>query len=87
MEITDTINWLSVLVLVGLLVALGFLIVLLYRANRVVAKLDHLSLTFRNFVEEIVPAIVNVGTIAKATQAIINSLSQKSSKDKDKKEK
>ena len=74
MLIEDWINWLSIVVLLGLLVSLGYFIVLLHRANRVVGRLDNLTGTFRGFVQEIVPAIVNMGTVATAVQSILRSL-------------
>lgn len=74
MIIQDWINWLSVVVLLGLLVAIGYFIVLLHRANRVVGRLDNLTGTFRGFVQEIVPAIVNMGTVATAVQSILRQL-------------
>lgn len=72
----ELINGLSIIILLGFLVALFYLILLLYRANKVLAKLDHLGETFRSFVSDIVPAIVNVGTIATALEAILRSLHQ-----------
>lgn len=76
MDTTTTINYLSIVVLIGFIIALGYLIALLYRANRLVGKLDHLSETFRGFVADIVPAIVNVGTVATAVQGILRALHQ-----------
>jgi peptidoglycan biosynthesis protein MviN/MurJ (putative lipid II flippase) len=73
---TDIINYLSIVVLVGFVVALVFLILLLYRANRLANKLDHLTDTFRSFVSDIVPAIVNFGTIATAVESILRTLHQ-----------
>jgi peptidoglycan biosynthesis protein MviN/MurJ (putative lipid II flippase) len=72
--IDQTINGLSVLVLIGFLIALIYLIALLYRANRLLDKLDHLSVSFKSFVEDLVPAIVNVGTIARAVEVILHNL-------------
>lgn len=72
----DVINMLMIAVLAGFLVALGFLIALLYRANRVMARLDHLQDTFKSFVKEIVPAIVNIGTISTAMHAVLRTLSE-----------
>lgn len=77
METTTVINYLSIVVLVGFIIALGYLIALLYRANRLVGKLDHLSETFRSFVADIVPAIVNVGTVATAVQGILRALNDR----------
>jgi len=76
MDTTTVINYLSVVVLIGFIIALGYLIALLYRANRLVGKLDHLSATFRGFVADIVPAIVNIGTVATAVQGILRALHQ-----------
>lgn len=81
------INWLSVLVLLGFLVALVYLISMLYRVNRILNRVEHLSDTFRSFVSEIVPAIMNIGTIATALESVIRSLNSdhhagKSHKDK-----
>lgn len=70
----ELINYLSIIVLFGFIVALGYLIVLLHRANRIVAKLDNLQQTFASFVSEIVPAIVNIGTISTAVHSILRSL-------------
>lgn len=78
MSTTDLINYLSVFVLIGFLIALVFLIALLYRANRIVGKLEHLSETFRGFVADIVPAIINVSTIASAVEGIIRAMHHKS---------
>ncbi|MEX1052030.1 MAG: hypothetical protein WEC83_01420 [Patescibacteria group bacterium] len=70
----ELINYLSIVVLVGFIIALGYLIVLLHRANRIVAKLDNLQQTFTSFVSEIVPAIVNIGTISSAMHGILRAL-------------
>lgn len=78
MTTTSVIDYLSITVLVGFVVALVLLIMLLYRANRLVYKLDHLSETFKAFVQDIVPAIVNIGTISTALHGIIGSLTGRS---------
>ena len=70
----ELINYLSIVVLIGFIIALGYLIVLLHRANRIVAKLDNLQETFSSFVSEIVPAIVNIGTISSAMHGILRAL-------------
>ena len=70
---TDVINILSIVVLIGFVIALGFLIALLYRANRAMAKIDHLSDTFKSFVSDIVPAIVNIGTVTTAVHGVIRA--------------
>lgn len=70
----ELINYLSIVVLIGFIIALGYLIVLLHRANRIVAKLDNLQATFASFVSEIVPAIVNIGTISSAMHGILRAL-------------
>lgn len=72
----DLINNLSVLLLLALLVASIFLFVLLYRANRLMYKLDHLSETAGQFVKDIVPAIVNMGTISTAVEAMVKTVSE-----------
>lgn len=72
-ESADIINILSIVVLFGFIIALGFLIVLLYRANRTMAKLDDLSGSFSNFVKDIVPAIVNIGTISSAMHSVMRA--------------
>ena len=77
MESPEVINLLSIVVLIGFVIALIFLITLLYRANRLVAKLDNLSGTFKSFVSDIVPAIVNVGTVATAVQGIMRALHER----------
>ena len=74
MYIQDWINWLSVAVLLGFLVALVYFIVLLHRANRVVGQLDNLSSTLKEFVREIVPAIINMGTVVAAVQSVLRQL-------------
>jgi len=85
MENTEIINLLSIVVLIGFVIALIFLITLLYRANRLVAKLDNLSGTFKSFVSDIVPAIVNVGTVATAVQGIMRALHEREDSSKSKK--
>ena len=70
----DLINYLSIIVLVGFVVALGYLIVLLHRANRILGKIDNLQQTFKDFVSQIVPAIVNIGTISTAMHGILRAL-------------
>ena len=50
---------------------LVYFIVVLHRANRVVTRLDNLTGTFGGFVKEIVPAIVNMGTVMTAVQSIL----------------
>lgn len=74
MTTEDWINTLSIVALVGFIVAIIYLIVLLHRANRVVGRLDNLTGTFRGFVQEIVPAIVNMGTVVTAVQSILRQL-------------
>lgn len=74
MLVQDWISWLSIIVLLGFLVALVYFIVLLHRANRVVSRLDNLTGTFGGFVKEIVPAIVNMGTVVTAVQSILRQL-------------
>lgn len=74
MTTTNWINDLSILVLLALLVAAIFLIVLLYRANKMLYKIEHLSDTARQFVKEIVPAIVSMGTISASVQAILRTV-------------
>lgn len=69
----NLINILSVVVLFGFIIALIFLIVLLYRANRAMARIDHLSETFSDFIKEIVPAIVNIGTISTALHGVMRA--------------
>jgi peptidoglycan biosynthesis protein MviN/MurJ (putative lipid II flippase) len=85
MNSIELMNVLSVIVLIGFIVALIFLIALLYRANRLVAKLDNLSGTFKSFVADIVPAIVNVGTVATAVQGIMRALHEREQQSKSKK--
>lgn len=85
MNSVELMNVLSVVVLIGFIVALIFLIALLYRANRLVAKLDNLSGTFKSFVSDIVPAIVNVGTVATAVQGIMRALHEREEHNKSKK--
>jgi hypothetical protein len=46
----------------------------LHRANRVITRLDNLTGTFGGFVQEIVPAIVNMGTVVTAVQSILRHL-------------
>ncbi|HUD20992.1 MAG TPA: hypothetical protein VMQ44_02930 [Candidatus Saccharimonadales bacterium] len=70
----NVINGLMVTVLVGFVVAVILLISLLYRANRLVYKLEHLQETFKAFVRDIVPAIVNIGTISTALHSVLRSM-------------
>lgn len=84
MATVDLINWLSVVVLIGFLVALGFLIALLYRANRLLYKLDHLSNTFKGFVEDVIPAIVNIGTVTTAVHGVLRALTEERKHHKEK---
>ncbi len=70
----EVINTLAAVVLVGFIIALVYLIVLLHRANRMMARIENLSGTFRTFVADIVPAIVNMGTIATALEAVLRGL-------------
>lgn len=70
----EVINTLAAVVLAGFIVALIYLIVLLHRANRMLGRIENLSQTFRGFVADIVPAIVNMGTIATALEAVLRAL-------------
>ncbi len=70
----DVINTLAAVVLVGFIVALVYLVALLHRANRMMGRIENLSGTFRNFVADIVPAIVNMGTIATAVETVLRGL-------------
>lgn len=74
MTIIDWTNYLTVTALVLFIIAIVYLIVLLHRANKIVGKVDHLSDTFRGFVADIVPAIVNMGTVVTAVQSILRQL-------------
>lgn len=74
MTTIDLINYLAVLVLIGFIVALVYLILLLHRANRMIGRIENLSTTFRNFVADIVPAIVNIGTIATALESVLRAI-------------
>lgn len=74
MNSVELINILAVAVLVGFIVALLYLIILLHRANRMLGRLENLSGTLHNFVAEIVPAIINVGTIATAMEAVLRRI-------------
>jgi len=74
MTIDELISLLSLAVLLLFIVALLYLIVLLFRANRILSGIENLSGTFRAFVAEIVPAIVNVGTIATAIHGVLKAL-------------
>lgn len=76
MTIDELINLLSLAVLLLFIVALLYLIVLLFRANRILSGIENLSGTFRAFVTEIVPAIVNVGTIATAIHGVLKLLTE-----------
>lgn len=80
----EIINFLSIIVLIGFVVALGYLIVLLHRANRILTKVDSLQTTLANFVSDIVPAIVNIGTITTAMHGILRALHLDRSGDKEK---
>jgi len=74
MTIFDWTNYLTVIALVLFIIAIIYLIILLHRANRIVSKVDHLSDTFRGFVADIVPAIVNMGTVVTAVQSVLRQL-------------
>lgn len=83
----EVINTLAAVVLAGFIIALVYLIVLLHRANRMMGRLENLSGTFRSFVADIVPAIVNMGTIATALESVLRSLHGHSSASESKKTK
>ena len=70
----EIINYLSITVLVGFVVALVYFIILLHRANRILGKLNNLQETFTSFVSGIVPAIINIGTISTAMHGILRAL-------------
>lgn len=70
----EVVNTLAAVVLVGFIVALAYLVVLLHRANRMMGRIENLSGTFRSFVADIVPAIVNMGTIATALESVLRAL-------------
>lgn len=70
----EIINFLSIIVLIGFIVALGYMIVLLHRANSILGKINSLQQTFTSFVKDIVPAIVNIGTISTAMHGILRGL-------------
>lgn len=74
MAAPELINILAVAVLLLFLIALIYLIVLLHRANRILGRMEHLSTTFRSFVSDIVPAIVNFGTIATALESVLRTI-------------
>jgi peptidoglycan biosynthesis protein MviN/MurJ (putative lipid II flippase) len=77
MTTIEIVNGLAVVVLIGFIVALAYLIALLYRANRMIGRIEHLSTTFRSFVADIVPAMVNVGTVATAMESVLRGLHHK----------
>jgi len=70
----EVINTLAAIVLGGFIIALVYLIILLHRANRMMARIENLSGTFRSFVADIVPAIVNMGTIATALESVLRAV-------------
>ncbi len=74
MTAPELINILAVAVLGLFFIALIYLIVLLYRANRILGRMENLSTTFRSFVSDIVPAIINFGTIATALESVLRTL-------------
>ena len=43
MTTQDWISTLSIIVLIGFIIALGYLIVFLHRANRIATRVDHLT--------------------------------------------
>jgi len=79
MSSIELVNTLAAVVLIGFIIALIYLILLLHRANRMMSRLEHLSGTFRSFVADIVPAIINFGTIATALESVIRSIHNGSS--------
>lgn len=71
MTTIDVINTLAIVVLLGFVIALGYLIALLHRANRMMGRMENLTHTFRSFVADIVPAMVNIGSIATAMESVL----------------
>lgn len=72
-------NWINILSIIVLLlfgVALIYLIIVLHRANRVMSRIDHLGNSFREFAGQLVPAIINIGSVMTAVQAVLHRLSE-----------
>jgi hypothetical protein len=74
MTTIEIINSLAIVVLIGFVVALAYLIALLHRANRMIGRIENLSHTFRSFVADIVPAMINIGSIASALESVIRTI-------------
>lgn len=85
MTASDIIPSLSVVVLILAIIVLVYMIVVLYRANKVIGRFDNLTDSFHGFVSEIVPAIVNMGTISTAVHAIMRQLADHQDKNHPKK--
>lgn len=65
---------LSVLALAGSLIALIYIIMFFYRANRLLNTLEDIPTNLRHLLTQLVPAVVNVGTIAKAVESLVHTL-------------
>jgi ABC-type phosphate/phosphonate transport system permease subunit len=74
MTIANWNNDLLLVALVLLIVVLVYALVILVRANRTMARLDHMSDTFVTFAEKLIPAVLNIGTITTAVQALLQTL-------------
>ncbi|MBI4947994.1 hypothetical protein HY844_00325 [Candidatus Berkelbacteria bacterium] len=71
MTIIDTINILTVLLLIGSLIAVCLLIALLFKANKAVSAIENLSENFGKFVRDIVASMVNIQTVTTAVHEIV----------------
>lgn len=71
MNITDTINILTVLLLIGSLIAVCLLIALLFKANKAVSAIENLSENFGKFVRDIVTSMVNIHTVTTAVHNLV----------------
>ena len=84
MTATDWISALSIIALILAIIALVYLLIVLFRTNRVVGRFDRLTDSFHGFVSEVVPAIVNMGTISAAIHSVLKSLTDEHKKNQKK---
>lgn len=84
MTTPDLINILTVIVLIGCAIALVFLIMLLFRANRAISVIENFGDNFSTFVRDLVSSLVSVGTVAAAVHKLVEHFVEGGSKNESK---
>ena len=62
--------------LVLLIVVLIYALVFLIRHNRAMTKVDNLVTVFSDFAEQLIPAVMNIGTVTTAVHSLLEAIAK-----------